>query len=108
MGLFTRKRFGKSYTIDERPAKGKQQHPQSNQIPLSERAHLLDAAAIIRKLRSSEHDGLADEEAERRLDEYVHFHYNRLKQRDDVSLLLAVDMARTHLKTKGASLQSKF
>jgi hypothetical protein len=73
MGLFTRKRFGKSYTIGERSAsaKGKQQQPQSNQIPLSERAHLLDSAAIIRKLRSSEHDGLTDEEAERRLEEYV-------------------------------------
>ncbi|QRV84266.1 potassium/sodium efflux P-type ATPase [Ceratobasidium sp. AG-Ba] len=70
MGLFSRKRFGKSYTIDERSAKGKQQQPQSNQIPLSERAHLLDGAAIIRKLRSSEHDGLTDEEAKRRLDEY--------------------------------------
>ncbi|CAE7224993.1 unnamed protein product [Rhizoctonia solani] len=71
MGLFTRKRFGKSYTIDERAAnaKGKQQ-PQPGQIPLSERAHLLDAAAIIRKLRSSEHDGLTNEEAERRLEEY--------------------------------------
>ncbi|KAG9104783.1 hypothetical protein FRC07_009736, partial [Ceratobasidium sp. 392] len=69
MGLFSRKRFGKSYTIDERYAKGKQP-PQPNQVPLSERAHLLDAAAIIRKLRSSEHDGLADEEAERRLEEY--------------------------------------
>ena len=70
MGLFTRKRFGKSYTIDERAAnaKGKQQ-PQSGQIPLSERAHLLDSAAIIRKLRSSEHDGLTDEEAARRLEE---------------------------------------
>jgi hypothetical protein len=73
MGLFSRKRFGKSYTIDERSAnaKGKQQQPQSNQIPLSERAHLLDSAAIIRKLRSSEHDGLTDEEAERRLEEYA-------------------------------------
>jgi hypothetical protein len=70
MGLFTRKRFGKSYTIDERAAKGNQQ-PQPGQIPLSERAHLLDASAIIRKLRSSEHDGLTDEEAERRVEEYV-------------------------------------
>ncbi|CAE6436301.1 unnamed protein product [Rhizoctonia solani] len=72
MGLFTRKRFGKSYTIDERAAnaQGKQQQPQPGQIPLSERAHLLDSAAIIRKLRSSEHDGLTNEEAERRLEEY--------------------------------------
>ncbi|KAF8756550.1 cation transport ATPase (P-type) family [Rhizoctonia solani] len=72
MGLFSRKRFGKSYTIDERAvnAKGKQQQPQPGQIPLSERAHLLDAAAIIRKLRSSEHDGLTQEEAQRRLEEY--------------------------------------
>ncbi|KAG8734804.1 hypothetical protein FRC10_011406 [Ceratobasidium sp. 414] len=68
MGLFTRKRFGKSYTIDERSTKAKQ--PQPNQVSLSERAHLLDAAAIIRKLRSSEHDGLTDEEADRRLEEY--------------------------------------
>ncbi|KAJ1306051.1 hypothetical protein OPQ81_010764 [Rhizoctonia solani] len=61
-----------SYTIDERAAnaKGKQQQPQPGQIPLSERAHLLDGAAIIRKLRSSEHDGLTNEEAERRLEEY--------------------------------------
>ncbi|KAG8697213.1 hypothetical protein FRC09_008007 [Ceratobasidium sp. 395] len=84
MGLFTRKRFGKSYTIDDRYAKGKQPQPQPTQIPLSERAHLLDAVAIIRKLRSNEHDGLTDEEAERRLDEYGE---NALEDEGGVSAL---------------------
>ncbi|QRV93294.1 potassium/sodium efflux P-type ATPase [Ceratobasidium sp. AG-Ba] len=67
MRLFTRKRFGISYTI--RSVKDKEQGEPS-QIPLSERAHLLDSSAIIRKLQTSERDGLTDDEARRRLEEY--------------------------------------
>jgi len=73
MPFWHRKKVGRTYTRSSTVEKGKgkaqpQAHPTA---ALNERAHLLDYEVIAKKLRGNIQDGLADTEAESRLEEYV-------------------------------------
>ena len=73
MPFWHRRKVGRTYTRSSTVEKGKgkaqpQAHPTA---ALNERAHLLDYEVIAKKLRGNIQDGLADTEAESRLEEYV-------------------------------------
>ncbi|KAG7088990.1 hypothetical protein E1B28_012936 [Marasmius oreades] len=67
MGIFSRKTFGRSYTRSStNPV------PQNIQqaTTLSERAYVLESKQVIQKLQTNVEDGISEEDAEKRLQDY--------------------------------------
>ena len=66
MGLFSRKTFGRSYTRSST-------HPVPANLAqattLAERAYVLDSEIILKKLSTTDADGLSEEDATKRLEE---------------------------------------
>ncbi|KAK7443243.1 hypothetical protein VKT23_015840 [Stygiomarasmius scandens] len=65
--LFKRKNYGRAYT---RSASQPAVTAQTQQTALAERAYLLETSVIIQKLRTNETDGLSEDDAKVRLEEY--------------------------------------
>ncbi|EEB97236.1 hypothetical protein MPER_03488, partial [Moniliophthora perniciosa FA553] len=67
MGFFSKKTYGRSYT---RSASKPVPTNAAKSSTLAERAYVLEASTILQKLRANANDGLSEEDATQRLEEY--------------------------------------
>ncbi|KAG8935760.1 hypothetical protein FRC02_006569 [Tulasnella sp. 418] len=83
--LFKRTTYGRAYTrTSTKEALQPIQQKNLAQQALAERAHNLDVGSLLKKLRSNEHDGLVEEDAAKRIEEYGE---NQLTDEGGVSAL---------------------